>query len=383
MRKAANWTEDEKKFLSENWGSLSIDAIMKKLNRSRNAINIMVQRMGLGPFLINGDYVTWNQLLVTLGYAHQGNSYKNVSWIQKRNFPIHTKRVGTNSYKIVYLNEFWDWAEKNRDLLDFSNFEENTLGEEPEWAKQKRKLDFEKNRKYKTTPWTKLEDDKLLRLLQKQQYTYNDLSKMLNRTNGAIQRRVCDLGYKERPVKAPNHTKWTESDFSLLEKLIKEGFSYELMAEELGKSSKAIRGRVYVMYLTENLDKVREIMGNGHWGDNRPERSIKQWNVMDTAERNEARQELTSFVSVLRCLYRQAFDDSDFWQKDICQHWNNFCTKNQTNCDECVEFERIKPQYCKRCGKTFFERKNNLYCSDCRNARRRQYLHKKMALSGK
>ena len=36
---------------------------------------------------------------------------------------------------------------------------------------------------------------------------------------------------------------------------------------------------------TENLDKVREIMGDGNFGDNRPERTIKQMNAMNTEER--------------------------------------------------------------------------------------------------
>ena len=39
------------------------------------------------------------------------------------------------------MEEWWEWAEKNRDLLDFSIFEEKILGEEPAWAKEKRKHD--------------------------------------------------------------------------------------------------------------------------------------------------------------------------------------------------------------------------------------------------
>jgi hypothetical protein len=40
--------------------------------------------------------------------------------------------------------------------------------------------------------------------------------------------------------------------------MVDSGYSYELIAEKIGKSSKALRGRVYSFYRTENLDKARE-----------------------------------------------------------------------------------------------------------------------------
>ena len=48
--------------------------------------------------------------------------------------------------------------------------------------------------------------------------------------------------------------------------MIIAGKKYEQMADVIGKSVKAIRGRVYHMYITQNLDKVREMIGSGPWG---------------------------------------------------------------------------------------------------------------------
>lgn len=258
-----NWTKQEEAYLIENWGTISVGTIAKNLNRSENAVIVRKCRLGLGKFLEGGEYITWNQLQIALCGKQTSSSYKMISWVRNRNFPIHTKRVNNNSFKIVYLDEWWIWAEKNQDLLDFSKFEENILGEEPQWVKRKRRHDVEKSYKYIMTPWTKVEDEKLIFFVKKQKYTYNDLSKMMRRTNGAIQRRLCDLGVKERPVKADNHTRWTDEALYKLEELIKSGYGYDLIAEEIGKSSKACRGRVYQMYLTENLDKVRDIIRNG------------------------------------------------------------------------------------------------------------------------
>lgn len=382
MGQARNWTPEEKQYLEENWGTLSIGTIAKNLNRSRNAIEVMKNKLGLGAFLENGDYVTWHQLLIALGVSG-GSGYKNISWIQNRDFPIHKKRVGTNSFRVVYLEEFWKWAEQNKDLLDFSKFEENTLGTEPDWVKKKRRHDAERNRKYITTPWTAAEDQKLIRLLNRKKYSYEELSRELRRTNGAIYRRIHTLGIKERPIKADNHIKWTEEEFLLIGEMIKTGYGYEAIAEQIGKSAKAIRGRVYSMYLTENLDKVRILIGTGTWGDNRPERQIKHRNVMNTEEKAETKELLTRMVTVLHQEFREQLQQTEwgeFFQKDMCQNFCGECLKT-LGCDECENFVRIRPQNCKMCGKTFYERVQNNFCHSCRDMRRRQYLRKKMVLA--
>jgi hypothetical protein len=121
MGLARNWSKEEETYLIEKWGELSVKAIAKNLNRSENAIMVRKGRLGLGAFLENGEYITWNQLHIALGIS-SSNSYKMTSWAKNRNFPMHTKKVKNNSFKVVYLDEWWEWAEKNKDLLDFSNF---------------------------------------------------------------------------------------------------------------------------------------------------------------------------------------------------------------------------------------------------------------------
>ena len=384
MGSGKNWTKQEDEYLIEKWGTVSVKYIAQKLNRSVNAINYRKNRLGLGAFLENGEYITWNQLSLALGKGTV-DGYKMISWVKNRDFPVHQKRVNENTFKVVYLEEWWKWAEKNRDLLDFSTFEENILGKEPEWVKEKRKHDVEKKQKYIMTPWTKAEDEKLRRLVAKQQYTYDDLSKMLRRTNGAIQKRLCDLNIKDRPVKADNHTRWTEKEFEYLGEMIKAGYGYDLIAERIKKSSKACRGRVYQMYLTENLDKVRLLIGNGKFGDNRPERKIKQWNAMNTEERIETKDELTKLVAVLQYRFKQQVNETEwgeFFQKDMCENFGSSCLQTE-GCDYCTNFKRIQPQNCKMCGKTFWEKKENLYCSSCRDMRKKQWLRKRFVMGGK
>ena len=50
---------------------------------------------------------------------------------------------------------------------------------------------------------TKAEDDKLRYLLEKNRYTYSELAQELRHSEGAIKRRILDLGIETRPVRCP------------------------------------------------------------------------------------------------------------------------------------------------------------------------------------
>ena len=251
------WTEEEENYLREHWGTTSVKSIAGHLKRSPNAIIVRKDRLKLGSYLERGEYVTYNQLMSILGISNGASAYRSISWVQNRAFPVREKRVLNNTFRVVCLNEFWKWAEKNRSMINFSRLEPNILGKEPKWVKLQRQLDADD---FKTTPWEKWEDEKLLFLLRKFEYGYYELSLELNRSSGAIERRVIDLGLKERPVKAENHIKWQTSEIEDMKHFISLGYNYKGLAKAIGKSDKAIRGRVYVLYGTENLDKAREIM---------------------------------------------------------------------------------------------------------------------------
>jgi hypothetical protein len=259
MGQARNWTKAEKEYLEDNWGMKSIPAIAKNLNRSINAIQVMKDRLGLGSFLENGEYITFNQLRLALGITG-GVGYMLTSWVKNRAFPVKTKRVKNNSFRVVYLNDFWKWADKNRSFLDWSRVEKNILGEEPGWVDDQRKIDFRTKRIVKMTPWTPQDDADLKRLLKEYKYNWPDLARRLQRTEGAIQRRILDLKIKDRPLKAENHIKWTSDEVERLTELINRHTSYELMADELGKSAKAIRGKVYSLCGTEDIDKAAQML---------------------------------------------------------------------------------------------------------------------------
>lgn len=250
-----NWTKEEKKYLEEKWGIISIPSIAKSLGRSEYGIINKARRLGLGRFLWSDVYWTFNLLLKDLGIG--SGAYKNVSWIEKRGFPVKSKKVGKNAFKVVYIDDFWKWADKNRHLIDWSRVKHGVLGKEPKWLTEMRKNCYENKRLIKKSKWTKLEDRELKRLVELHKYTYLELGKMLQRSVGAIQRRLLDLDIKARPVKPDNHIKYTSDEKEYIHNAILTGKTYEQMSREVSKSTKGIRGYIYRIYGSENLDKVR------------------------------------------------------------------------------------------------------------------------------
>lgn len=369
------WTPKEEEYLRESWGTVSVDGICKHLNRTRNAVIVRVNRLGLPPYLESGEYITLHQLSIALGFGWSSDKYFLKSWVENRGFPLHYKRRGDSSIRIVYLDEFWPWAEKNRSFLDFSKMEPLALGEEPEWVAEQRRKDFRAFAIQRKDPWTADEDSRLVMLLKQHKYGYAELSAMLHRSAGAIQRRCTDLGVKERPVKADNHSKesvWTEADYQALADGIRHGDSYTLIGNAIGKSEKAVRGKVYFVYLTESQDKVRAMMGDMPWGSGAPEPTVKQ-GVHLSRTRTEVRRNLSALDALLRKRMNDLGYDP-YWQRFMCMNWDDIggCSAGCTDCDSCTEFRRIKPQYCARCGGTFYERKENRFCAACRIARKKQ-----------
>lgn len=375
MGLARNWTEQEEEYLAENWGHQTVPYIAQRLGRSNDAIKQRASKLGLGRYFENGEYVTLHQLMIAVTGSGSNVGYSMTSWVKNRGLPVHNKRLDKKVVRIVYIDDFWDWAENNRSFIDFSKMEPLILGEEPEWVEEQRKNDFEAFALQRKDPWTPFEDEKLEYYLNMHKYTYAQLSQMLKRSAGAIQRRCNDLGLKARPVKADNHGPdcvWTEGMLKILEEGIKKGESYTVIANAIGKSEKAVRGKVYNMYLTESADKVRAMMKDGPWGSGRPEARVKQ--ALYLAEyRTETKKQLAYIVWLLRRRLNE-LGYEPYWQRHMCMKWDDLygCKAGCENCDECAVFERIPEQYCARCGCTFFERIKNRFCNKCRVARKKK-----------
>ena len=260
-RNTPDWSPEEIEYLRESWGTTSYEGMSQALHRTVGAIREKASRLGLGRFYDHGDYVTLNRLYVAF-CGRNFNSYNVKTWLHDRHMPISNKKRSNGSrVRIVYLDEFWEWAEQHRSFLDFSRMEEYALGWEPAWVAEQRAKDILKHQAHRTDPWTPLEDSRLRGLLRQHKYTWPELSKELGRSEGAIQRRINDLGIKERPIMAgPHDGSWTPECVETLKRGILNGDPYHVIGQKVGKSEKAVRGYVWRTWRTEVADRIRQII---------------------------------------------------------------------------------------------------------------------------
>ena len=259
LRAKRYWTPEQIKYLEEHWGMVAIPTIARKVKKSYEAVREKAYRIGLGRWTENGNYITFNQLNRALR-GHNVNVYQLKSWVANRDFPVKVKNRGGMKIRVVMLNEFWEWAEKHRDIIDFSQMPHGALGAEPPWVDAQRKHDASAA-KVNKTPWTPKEDSQLRTLVEANRYTWREVADRMHRTEGAVQRRLCNLGIKARPIRiAPHDGAWTKGNIETVLEMIRQGASYADIGRTIGKSEKAVRGKMYQRYRTESQDKIRRIM---------------------------------------------------------------------------------------------------------------------------
>lgn len=241
-RNGETWTKEELNYLQDKWGVSSRRNIAKRLKRSETAVQLKAQRLGLGDPLTHIDGITISALSKVLKIHY--NIVAN--WRDKYGLPARQVVVVNTPVWAIKYEDFWKWAEKNKHMIDFSRVERLSLGPEPEWVHEKRKADqITKLRvpKPHNTPWSKDDDAKLIWMLRRFKYTYPEIAYELNRTQGAVKRRIRDLGLKERPVRLPNHNKYTKEDEKILAEMLEKGYCFEEIANRLNRSALGVRGK--------------------------------------------------------------------------------------------------------------------------------------------
>lgn len=238
------WSSQEKEYLESYWGVISLKGIATNLNRSVETVKKKAQQIGLSDPKFSFEGITLHQLSKYLNMSYSAIT----GWVKKHEFPAKKKLFGCKSrIWVVKIEDFWDWAEKHKQFIDFNRFEKNSLGPEPDWTKAKRNADEIKVRKVKKSlkqPWTSDDDNILKGMLNAYKYTYPEISQRLGRSEAAIKRRVWELGIKARPLRFNNHIKYTEEEIKSIICMIENGHCLEDIASRINKSAQGVRGKL-------------------------------------------------------------------------------------------------------------------------------------------
>jgi hypothetical protein len=136
--------------------------------------------MELGDPKEISDYVTIKYLAKIIH-----SSVRTINkWIESNGLKA-TYKVLAHRQKIsrIKLTDFWEWAEKHQNLINWNKFECKSLGAEPTWAKQARR-----NCKKKRTTWTK-ERENLVESYFKLGLSWKQVGENMDITAGAARTR--------------------------------------------------------------------------------------------------------------------------------------------------------------------------------------------------
>ncbi|PKR86434.1 DNA-binding protein [Heyndrickxia camelliae] len=175
------WTDAEIRFLKENVGRMKIETIAQKLHRSEGSIVSKMKRLGIAYTKNQTGHLSTHQLAELLSVDRN----TIIGWM-KRHGLKYTKKVTrtTKSFYFIDPMEFWKWADRNREKIDFSKIECNAIAPEPEWVRHERSKQKEEH--YKV--WS-VKEERVLKMMVLSGYSYTEVAQRLSRTKTSVQRK--------------------------------------------------------------------------------------------------------------------------------------------------------------------------------------------------
>lgn len=237
------WTKEEEVMLSDLWGVKSIEYIAKKMKRTVFSLKVKAVRMGLGPMINNNyDLITVSDMVDLLNITRDRITN---TWVKLGLKLKQTKLTQNTTYYTITWRDLMEFLETNQNEWDSRNVEKNMLGLEPEWLQQKRKRDVEENPLW-YRKWTS-EEIQLAESLFKSGKTYQEISGIIDRSEWSVSNLLRNLGYS---YMLPQFWKGEEL------KYLRENYqnmTYQEIAEELGRTTKAIGAKAEEMGFQKRL----------------------------------------------------------------------------------------------------------------------------------
>lgn len=199
------WSDEEVDILMESVGVLTFDGIARKLKKTPRAVESKLDKLGMANTKFASGMITMHELSVALGIDDKVVK----RWIDNKELPHirknfrygeYNERRGREKKRLFYyinVDEFWAWAGKNKDVLNWHRVPEDALPPEPLWVNPQRKIDFYKWEKQRSA-WSE-EQDKLL-----WQYYYQDnlpqkqIAMLLGKTVSRVEKRLRKLREAKR-----------------------------------------------------------------------------------------------------------------------------------------------------------------------------------------
>ncbi|MDL0435898.1 DNA-binding protein [Niallia sp. SS-2023] len=179
------WRAEEIKLLQALVGQRSVTAIAKELGRTPGAVSNKLSRLGLGATRKQTGMLTARELAGKLGVTTK----TVVSWEAYGLKTVTRVTRYKKQFILIKMKNFWEWAEQNKSLIDFTKLSKKDFSTLPEWVSGNIKA---ARTSVRYRHWTTSELKKLHVLIEKG-LTYKQISKLLNRSESSVEKRYSRL----------------------------------------------------------------------------------------------------------------------------------------------------------------------------------------------
>ena len=173
-----HWSKKEEQLLMDLWDEYNIGTISKRMNRSVSSIKNKANSLGLKKQFFHQDAIKIEEISEIFNIDRHT---VETTWMIL-GLPCKIQKISDQvSYKYVEIDDLFAFLEDNQFLYDGKDFEENILGMEPNWVKEKRKHDTFYGFEYNRTSLIKK------KLLQQKKY-YLELKKEENNNKKVLKK---------------------------------------------------------------------------------------------------------------------------------------------------------------------------------------------------
>ena len=180
------WTEREVKYLEKKYVGQPVEKTAERLNRSIASVKRKAARMNLNHYT---DYLSAKVVARCFGV----DISVVTRWINKFDMPCEKRSFGSQTRYFIDTDKFWEWAEKNKNIINWAKYETKSLLPEPVWLRETIRNYSTPNIRKKYTD----DDIVKIRVLLSKGLSYSEIAKETGRTYYGINH-LCGSIYSER-----------------------------------------------------------------------------------------------------------------------------------------------------------------------------------------
>lgn len=187
------WTIEEEELIQEMAGLVSFNHIANKVGRTPRAVEQKLKRLGITSTIDSGGWINAKSLARAIGV----DGATVIRWIEQHKLPLsnatlrYRKKMNSvkqDSYHIT-AEQFWNWAKKHKDLINFAKIDEEALFPLPDWFEEEKKKDYAIPKKHQVH-YTPEEDQKIWDYYYNRQMSYEEIAPLMHRSARSISSRM-------------------------------------------------------------------------------------------------------------------------------------------------------------------------------------------------